>query len=353
LKGPDGEGATVFHDVQLSERTTLGVGGPAKVWVEVADTASLAAALGRADDEGSPVLVLGGGSNVVVGDEGFPGTVVHMGLASLEVELDDGVAVVSAGAGREWSDLVSYCISEGLSGLECLIGIPGLVGGTPVQNVGAYGQEVSGVVDAVTVWDRREGRSRRLKSADCGFAYRTSVFKRNERYVVTEVSFRLQRSQLSQPLRYAELAQRLGCHVGQRPPLGETAEAVMALRRSKGMVLDSADPDTRSAGSFFTNPVLDDVQIARLLEVAPGAPNFPGPGGTKVPAGWLVENAGFYRGYQRGAARISTKHALALTAQVGARTADVLALAGEVRARVMDRFGVVLEPEPVLVGVSL
>ena len=192
-----------------------------------------------------------------------------------------------------------------------------------------------------------------LAPSDCGFAYRESIFKRRSRYVVTEVTFRLRRAGLSQPLRYAELARHLGRELGQAAPLGLTAQAVLDLRRTKGMVLDAADPDTRSAGSFFTNPVLDDAQLARLRELAPGGPTFPAPGGTKVPAAWLVEKAGFAKGYRLGGAAISSKHALALTVGEGGTAADLLALARAVRERVRARFGVLLEPEPVFVGLHL
>jgi len=343
----------VLRQAPLSEWTTLGVGGAAKALVEVVDVGGLVRALAEAESQGSPVLVLGGGSNVVIADEGFPGTVVRVVIDGFDAQVDGSDVIVSVGAGRDWSDFATYCVSEGLRGAECLVGIPGLVGAAPVQNVGAYGQEVSETIAAVTVWDRLERRSERFAPSQCGFAYRHSVFKRNWRFVVTEVTFRLQRSELSGPLRYPELARALGQCPGQRAPLGETADAVMALRRSKGMVLDGADPDSRSAGSFFTNPVLDDAQLARLVALAPEVPRYPAPGGTKVPAAWLVERAGFSRGYRRGTAGISTKHALALTSRSGGSTADVLALAAEVRTGVKERFGVVLEPEPVLVGVDL
>jgi UDP-N-acetylmuramate dehydrogenase len=343
----------VLRPALLSEWTTLGVGGPARALFEVADVASLASVLGEAESDGAPVLVLGGGSNVVVADEGFDGAVVRPLIEGFAVELDGGDAVVSVGAGRDWSDFAQQCVSEGLSGLECLVGIPGLVGAAPVQNVGAYGQEVGEAIVWVTVWDRFRHCSTTMRPSDCGFRYRDSVFKRNWRYVVTGVAFRLHRSESSQPVRYAEVARRLGLSLGQRAPLAETAEAVMALRRAKGMLLDSADPDSRSAGSFFTNPVLDDVQMGQLVTLAPDVPTFPVAEGTKVPAAWLVERAGFARGHELGTAAISSKHALALTSRPSGTAADVLALAAEIRAAVKDRFGVVLQPEPVLVGTIL
>jgi UDP-N-acetylmuramate dehydrogenase len=321
--------------------------------VEVDDAAALSAALDEADGAGRPVLVLGGGSNLVVSDEGFPGTVVRVAINGVGIERHGTGALVRAGAGEDWSALVSLCVAEGLSGIECLSGIPGLAGGAPVQNVGAYGQEVADAIVAVTVWDRVGHSTCEMAASECGFVYRNSIFKRQSRYVVTGVTLRLERSDRARPLRYAELARRLERDLGQDAPLGPTAEAVLDLRRSKAMVLDPADPDTRSAGSFFTNPVLDDAHLAHLMKVAPGAPTFPAPGGTKVPAAWLVERAGFAKGHRLGSAAISSKHALALTAARGGTTTDLLALARAVRDAVEARFNVVLEPEPVLVGVHL
>jgi UDP-N-acetylmuramate dehydrogenase len=346
-------GTKVLNRASLSEWTTLGVGGPAELLVEVVDVGTLGRVLAGAAAQSSPVLVLGGGSNVVIADAGFPGTVVHVGIKGCKAKLDGDTVQVSVGAGEDWLSFVRYCVDEEFSGVECLSGIPGLVGGTPVQNVGAYGQEVSEMIEAVTVWDRLQGGTQCLAPANCNFSYRNSIFKRNERYVVTEVLFRLERSALSQPLRYAEVAQRLGSELGRRPPLRETAAAVMALRGSKGMVLDDADPDSRSVGSFFTNPVLNNVQLAQLLARAPGVPTWPVSGGTKVPAAWLVERAGFSRGYRRGTAGISGKHTLALISHPGGSAADLIALAREVRHGVRRAFDVVLQPEPVLVGVHL
>jgi UDP-N-acetylmuramate dehydrogenase len=337
----------------LARWTTLGVGGPAEVFVEVGDVGSVAEALRIAEVAGSPVLVLGGGSNVVVADDGFPGTVIRIGIKGVEFGRSGDYVLARVGAGEDWGKFVSYCVTEGLSGTECLSGIPGSAGATPVQNVGAYGQEVSDTVVSVTVWDREAGAAVQLAPADCSFAYRDSIFKHSSRYVVTEVHFRLARSSLSQPVRYRELAERLGCEPGQRARLDETAEAVIALRRGKGMLLDPDDPDSRSVGSFFTNPLLDTDQLTQLLQLAPAVPRFPAPGGTKVPAAWLVERAGFARGYRKGRAAISSKHTLALTVGEGGTAADVLALAREVRDQVRTCFGVLLEPEPVIVGAHL
>ncbi len=340
--------------VRLSEHTTLRVGGPARAFVQVDSVEALARALERAEADHQPVLVLGGGSNVVVCDEGFPGTVVRIALRGARLSTEGGGEVLlSAAAGEPWSELVERCVAEGLSGIECLAGIPGLVGATPVQNVGAYGQEVSDTIWKLTVWDRSRRCLRELSPGEVGFAYRDSLLKRSSRFVVTEVTFQLERSRLSRPVRYGELARHLGARVGSRAPLAEVAGAVLELRRAKGMVLDPAGPVVGTAGSFFTNPVLEEGHWERLQEVAPGVPGFPTGKGVKVPAAWLVERAGFARGYRMGGAAISSRHALALTVLEGGTAADLLALARAVRDGVRARFGITLEPEPVLVGLDL
>ncbi|HTW07881.1 MAG TPA: UDP-N-acetylmuramate dehydrogenase [Acidimicrobiales bacterium] len=340
--------------VPLSGRTTFGVGGPAAKLVDVTEVAHLREVLRVAAHDGEPVLVMGGGSNLLVCDAGFAGTVVHVAIKGRVVErLGGAVWRVTLGAGEDWANFVQECVSEGWSGVECLAGIPGLAGGTPVQNVGAYGEEVAQTIESVGVWDCLDRRARRLPAAACRFRYRSSVFKRNQRYVVTDVSFRLARSRVSQPLSYAELAAALGCALGAEVPLAEVSEAVLVLRRGKGMLLDPDDPDTRSAGSFFTNPVMGPGQLARLRQRAPGVPAFVAAPLAKVPAAWLVEHAGFHRGYGLGSAAISSKHALAITARTGATADDVLLLARAVRDGVQRRFGVVLQPEPALVGLHL
>lgn len=337
----------------LSEMTTLGVGGPAEELVDAPDVEVLAESLRRADLRQRRVLVLGAGSNILVPDEGFPGVVVRTTMKGLRMSSEGRGVLVSASAGEDWAALVARCVDEGLSGVECLSGIPGLVGASPVQNVGAYGQEIAETARSVTVWDRLARQARVLAPDECQFAYRDSLFKKNDRYVVTEVSFVLERSHLSQPVRYQELASRLEVPIGKRAPLGLTAQAVFRLRREKGMVLDALDPDTRSAGSFFMNPVLTKAELSRLKERAPDVPTWPAAAGTKVPAAWLVEKAGFSKGFSLGTAAISSKHALALTVRPGGTAADLLALARQVRNGVKDRFGVLLEPEPLLVGAYL
>jgi UDP-N-acetylmuramate dehydrogenase len=356
----------------LSGYTTLRVGGPAARLVE-ADTASDVFAVVRdADLAGEPVLVLGGGSNLLVADAGFDGTVVRVATAGVAVRQADDLVKVTVAAGENWDGLVEWAVSEKLAGIECLAGIPGLAGATPIQNVGAYGQEVASTISAVRVFDRDSGSELTFDTAACAFGYRTSIFKitgrgcegsggPTGRYVVLDVTFGLARDPMSAPVRYAELAAKLGVEVGEQAPLADVRDAVLALRRGKGMVLDPADPDTASAGSFFTNPVLDQAQLAELELVvsarSPGAkvPRFPADDGrVKVPAAWLIEQAGFGKGFGGpGGARISTKHTLALTNHGGATAADLVALARQVVAGVRDRFGVELTNEPVLVGVHL
>ena len=295
-----------------------------------------------------PLLVLAGGSNVVIADEGFPGTVVRVLTRGVE---RDGPRI-AVQAGEPWDDLVADCVARGLQGFECLSGIPGSTGATPIQNVGAYGQEVSETVESVRVLDRASGQIVEMPAAECGFAYRASRFKHRDRYVVLAVTFVLREDDRSGPLRYAELARRLDVPVGGTAPLEEVREAVLELRRGKGMVIDPSDPDSVSAGSFFTNPILEPDAFA-ALEARAGSPPpaFPEPDGRiKTSAAWLIERAGFPRGYGNGRAGISTKHTLALVNRGGATTAELMDLAREIAAGVHARFGVAVAPEPVLVG---
>ncbi|WP_344978935.1 UDP-N-acetylmuramate dehydrogenase [Streptosporangium fragile] len=338
--------------VRLAPYTTLGLGGPAGAFVEAGSAEEIVELVAAADRAGEPVLVLGGGSNLVVADDGFDGLVVR--VASRGVEVDGGR--VTAQAGEDWDALVERAVAEGWSGVECLSGIPGLVGSTPIQNVGAYGQDVSQTITGVRVYDRRAGEVRDLDARECGFAYRHSAFKADPgRHVVLAVTYELAAGGLSGPIAYRELATRLGVGLGERVPLARARAAVLELRRGKGMVLDAADPDTRSAGSFFTNPVLTADEAAELERRSPGFPRWDMPDGTvKVPAAWLIENAGFPKGYRRGPARISTKHTLAMTnPDLSATTADLLDLAREVRDGVLEKFGVTLVNEPVMVGTRL
>ncbi|HLI40192.1 MAG TPA: UDP-N-acetylmuramate dehydrogenase [Streptosporangiaceae bacterium] len=346
--------------MRLADCTTLGVGGPARRFIRAGTEADLVEAVRAADQRGEPVLLLGGGSNVVVADEGFDGTVIQ--VATRGVGRDGEPGTVTAAAGEDWDGLVARTVAEGLAGLECLSGIPGLVGATPIQNVGAYGQEVSQVLTCVRGYDRVAQQITAMPNERCGFGYRTSGFRRDPgRFVVLSVTFRLAVRPLSAPVRYPELADVLGVRVGDRVPGAEARSAVIELRQRKGMVVDPADPDTRSVGSFFVNPVLDQAALAAVEAAArarcgAGArvPRFDaGDGLVKVPAAWLIERAGFGRGYGRGGARISTKHALALVNSGSATAADVIALAREIRDGVRGAFGISLAPEPVLVGVTL
>ncbi|MBB5961325.1 UDP-N-acetylmuramate dehydrogenase [Planomonospora venezuelensis] len=339
--------------VRLAPYTTLGLGGPAGAFVEASSAEEIVELVAAADRVGEPVLVLGGGSNLVVSDDGFEGLVVRVASRGIEIDGD----LVTAQAGEDWDTLTGQAVAERRSGIECLSGIPGLVGSTPIQNVGAYGQDVSQTITAVRVYDRTTRQVRDLGARECGFAYRHSAFKQApERHVVLSVTYELPRDGLSGPVAYKELAVRLGVEPGARVPLAEARQAVLELRAGKGMVLDAADPDTRSAGSFFTNPVLTAEQAAELELRAPGFPRWdmPGGGGVKVPAAWLIENAGFPKGYRRGPVRISTKHTLAMTnPELAAATEDLLGLAREVRDGVREKFGVTLVNEPVMVGVRL
>jgi UDP-N-acetylmuramate dehydrogenase len=337
----------------LADLTTLRLGGPAADLVVAEDERTLVEAVRAADATGTPALVVSGGSNLVVADAGYAGTAVLVRTRGVHVESDMcGGAYVTVAAGEEWDSFVARAVGEEWQGIECLAGIPGSVGATPVQNVGAYGQEVGAALARVRTFDRVAGEQRTFMHADLGLGYRTSRLKAEAgRYLVLDATFQMKLSATSSPLADAELARSLGAEVGARAPLAEVREAVLALRRSKGMVLDPADHDTWSAGSFFTNPILSSADAAALPDDAPRWPA--GDGRVKTSAAWLIERAGFAKGYGDGPVTLSTKHTLALTNRGGARTEDLLALAREVRNGVDARFGVVLEPEPVLVGCSL
>jgi len=339
--------------VLLADHTTLRVGGRARDFVLATTEAELIETVLRLDRAGENVLVLGGGSNVLIADDEFDGTVIKVATRGVDVQ-DEGCggAVVRVAAGENWNQLVATAVEREWSGIEALAGIPGLVGATPIQNVGAYGAEVGQVIASVETLDRRTGQRARFAAADCGFGYRHSRFKAEPgRYLVLAVTFQLPRGSLSAPVRYAELARALGVELGERVPAAAVREAVLRLRAGKGMVLDTDDHDTWSAGSFFTNPVLTAEQADRL---PPEAPRFPAPGDMiKTSAAWLIDHAGFGKGYGTPPATLSTKHVLALTNRGGATAADLLALAREVRAGVRSAYGIELVPEPVLVGCEL
>jgi UDP-N-acetylmuramate dehydrogenase len=351
---------SVRENVSLSSLTTLGVGGPARTLIDVETNEACIETVKHADAEGEPLLLLGGGSNLVVGDDGFAGTVVRVATrgVSLRNSVGADTTEVSVAAGEPWDAFVARCVSEGLSGIECLSGIPGLVGAVPMQNVGAYGQDVGQTIARVTVWDRTDSVVRVLSGPQCGFGYRSSVLRGSTRFVVLNVVFALRRSPVSGPLAYAELTKCLGLGSTNGVPIEVVRDAVLALRRAKGMVLDDADADTASAGSFFTNPLVDDATLAtlraRLSANLEAMPAHPSPDGrTKLSAAWLIERAGFPKGYTLGRAGVSTKHALALINRGGATTSEILALARAIRDSVLSRFGVLLENEPVFVGVKL
>ncbi|GAB2772300.1 UDP-N-acetylmuramate dehydrogenase [Nocardioides salsibiostraticola] len=343
---------------RLADHTTLRLGGPAEDFAVATTEADLIAAVTAADDAAQPMLLLGGGSNVVIGDEGFDGTVVK--IASSGVTPDEagadatcGGVMVRVAAGEEWDALVASAAARGWVGIEALSGIPGQVGSTPIQNVGAYGQEVSQTIASVRTWDRREGRVRTFANADCDFGYRTSRFKAEpNRYVVLEVVFQFRQGDLGAPVAYAELARSLGIEQGERAPLAQVRDTVLGLRRGKGMVLDADDHDTWSAGSFFTNP------IVAAERVPSGAPSWPitGSSEVKTSAAWLIEHAGFAKGYavtQGSPASLSTKHTLALTNRGDARTQDLLELARAIQDGVSEAYEIRLVNEPVLVGCAL
>ncbi len=340
----------------LSDLTTFRLGGPAASYVEATGDQQLVEAVAEADAAGTPVLLVAGGSNLVVADEGFPGLVVKIATRGVEVLEVDGDVEVTVAAGEVWDDFVARAVAEGWVGIEALSGIPGAVGSTPIQNVGAYGQEVSETIARVRVWDRVLKGERTFTGAECSFGYRHSRFKADPaRHVVLSVTFRLALGSQGAPIKYAELARTLGVAPGERAPLAEVRETVLRLRRGKGMVLDPADHDTWSAGSFFTNPFLTPAQADALPEEAPRFAQADGT--TKSSAAWLIDHAGFGKGYgadQRGGrVSLSTKHTLALTNRGGATTADLLDLAREVRDGVEARFGVRLVNEPVCVGCAL
>jgi UDP-N-acetylmuramate dehydrogenase len=338
---------------ELRDHTTLRLGGPARRWVEASTEAELVEEVRRADEAGEPLLVLGGGSNVVVADEGFDGTVVRVATRGLSADRDDpddlaclGAVTVTVAAGEDWDTVVARAVESGWVGIEALSGVPGSVGATPIQNVGAYGQEVSQTIASVRTWDRVSRTQRTLAAGDCGFGYRTSSFKQQPgRHVVLEVTFLLRQGTLGAPVAYPELGRALGVGIGDRAPLADVRAAVLRLRAAKGMVLDPDDHDTWSAGSFFTNPVLDPAQLPD------GAPAWPQPDGrVKTSAAWLIEHAGFGKGYGDGQVALSGKHTLALTNRGRATTAELLRLAREIRDGVAAAYGIRLVNEPVLVG---
>ncbi len=336
----------------LADHTTLRVGGPAGEFVIARTEDELIDAISHADAEGVPVLILGGGSNLVVGDDGFPGRVVRVATHGISAQIAScSGAHVTVAAGEVWDDFVRHAIEHQWLGTEMLSGIPGLVGSLPIQNVGAYGADASQIVSRVFCWDRQEGQRVSFAASECGFGYRMSRFKADPgRYVILRVQFQLPLGHMSQPIIYPELAKHLGVEIGERAAAADVRAAVIEIRTRKGMVLSSYDHDTWSAGSFFTNPILSEDEAAKLPE---DAPRYPTEAGVKTSAAWLIDHAGFGKGYGNEITSLSTRHVLAITNRGTATAADVLALAGEVRDGVHAKFGVWLTPEPNLVGCEL
>lgn len=344
----------IARDVPLSDRCTLGVGGRAAYLVEVSTQEQVREALAWAEARSLGIEILGGGSNVLIADRGLDALVVRVRATRIDAA---GGGVVDVGAGVAWDDLVAWAVAQDLAGLECLSGIPGDVGAAPMQNVGAYGQEVGETIERVVAVSRRTGERVEMSAADCRFGYRDSVFKHEAAgaYVVTEVRFRL-RPGAGPTIRYPELERAVMEQRGEAT-LASVRKTVIALRRRKSMVLDPEDPNRRSAGSFFVNPVLDDhalsVTRARVQEVlgdAAAMPAYPADGGTKIPAAWLIERAGLVKGTTRGNVGISTNHSLAIVNRGGATARELVAFASEVRETVRERFAVTLDPEPRLMG---
>ena len=329
------------ENIALASLTTMGLGGPARYFAECTTLPDMRTCLMWALGEGLPVQVIGGGSNVLFADAGYRGLVLKMGFTGMTFSGD----TVEVAAGEDWDGFVQCCVERGLAGVECLSGIPGSVGGTPIQNVGAYGQEVKDTIVEVRALDRRTLSETSFAPAECDFAYRQSRFKgaNGKRFIVTSVTYRLDPSGQPQ-IRYPELRRHL---TDAQPTLAAVRDAVLALRRSKSMVIDPQDPNARSVGSFFLNPVVSAAAFAALQDRYPSIPHFPDAAGVKVPAAWLVEQAGFHKGLQRGGVGISERHALALVNR-GGTTRQVLALAGEIRDAVEQTFGIRLVQEPVL-----
>ena len=335
----------------LNLYTSLRVGGPAKNFLEVSTEDEIVAAIEAAGD--TPILIIGGGSNVLIADSGFEGTVIRISNNQAESEVDAcSGATLTIGAGENWDSFVATTISRGYAGLETLSGIPGTVGAAPIQNIGAYGHEVSEFITRVRTYDRTAKAIKTFTNSECEFEYRNSIFKRNPgRYIVLSVQFQIRRGEFSTPITYAELAKKLGIEVGQKASVVETRRAVMELRASKGMLLNPEDKDSWSAGSFFTNPIVS-IEVASTLPE--GAPRWPQQDGRiKTSAAWLIENSGIDKGQSHGGARISTKHVLALTNSGTATAAEICELAREVRAAVESKYGITLEPEVNLVGIAL
>jgi UDP-N-acetylmuramate dehydrogenase len=343
----------ILENIPLAPLTTLGVGGPARYFVEAANAEQVREAVRWAATSRLPLFVLGGGSNLVVADAGFPGLVLKVNILGVTEQTGGQKLLFTAGAGEDWDSFVSYAVVRNCAGVECLSGIPGTVGGTPVQNVGAYGQEVSETISRVEALDTTTGEIVNFDNARCGFGYRTSIFNTSARgrYVIMRVTFALTPSGAAR-IAYADLKK---CFGDRHPSLIETRETIRRIRTEKGMLLVTGDGDCRSAGSFFKNPVLNPteyMELERLVyELGLSIPSYPALASRhKIPAAWLLEQSGFHKGYTRGPAGISHKHTLALVNRGGACAADIITLKNEIQSAVRARFGIELQPEPVFVG---
>ena len=335
----------------LRDYTSLRVGGPAKKFVEVGTESEIIAAIEAAGD--TPILIIGGGTNILVADSGFEGTVIRITSHFMQSEIDAcSGATFTIGAGENWDEFVATTLERGLAGLETLSGIPGTVGAAPIQNIGAYGHEVSEFITRVRTYDRQAKTLKTFTNSECEFSYRNSHFKSHPgRYVVLDVQFNLRQGEMTTEITYAELAKKLGIEVGEKAPIAATRAAVLELRAAKGMLLNPSDRDSWSAGSFFTNPIISQ-EIANQLPK--GAPKWPtADGRVKTSAAWLIENSGIHKGDSHGGARVSTKHVLALTNTGNATATDIAELAKSAQNSVFEKFGITLEAEVNLVGITL
>jgi UDP-N-acetylmuramate dehydrogenase len=350
---------SLSENVPLAPLTTLGIGGPARFFAECASGETLAAGVKWARDEGLPLFVLGGGSNIVIDDSGFSGLVLRISIRGIEIALEGQQVIITAGAGEDWDSLVAYCAGRNFAGFECLSGIPGRVGATPIQNVGAYGQETSETLVSVEALDLATGKVVEIRAEECGFGYRLSRFKARDRnrFIITRVTYRLVAN--GKPaVRYAELQKYFAENGASDPTTEQVREAVLAIRRRKAMVIDPGDMDSRSVGSFFVNPVVTEEEFQKIKSRASNhmakgedMPAFPSSGGrVKLSAAWLIERAGFHRGYVHGNVGTSTKHALAIINRGGGAAREVVELKEQIQSRVLDTFGVALTPEPIFVG---
>jgi UDP-N-acetylmuramate dehydrogenase len=341
---------TVERNVPLAPLTTIGIGGPAKAFVRAESVDDISEAIAWARERGEAIFFMSGGSNLLIADEGFDGLVVQIRLRGITVESEDrDTVMVKVAAGERWDDFVAMTVENGWAGVECLSGIPGSAGATPIQNVGAYGQDVSETIVRVEVLERDTGRVVTLSNWDCGFSYRSSIFKgaARDRYVVVTVTFRLRRNGAA-TVKYPELLRHLEERGASLDDLRQVRDAVIAIRRRKGMVLDRSDPDTRSDGSFFMNPIVSRAQFdAMQVEM----PNFPSGDEVKLSAAWLIENAGFHKGFAMGNVGLSSKHTLAVVNRGGGTAREVVELVKTIQGRVREKFGVDIRPEPIFVGV--